>query len=548
MHDVLIATTLDRHGGPAPRDPGVGLPAPGLVSLPRHGDDPSASPSGALVFFGDSTSDGGPYFDALGQVTDLVPTLDALGYAGRFSNGPVYADLLPGLLGIESSEAFNLAFGSATVLGEITFGAALAGDISAPIRGDTPRAVLDERIDVAAQIERFLADPDRPADLGRTTAFLQGGGGDLETFVPPADPAALADAAIAFGVSLGEALLARAATLVEAGVGTVVLQTSQPAPAPLGEALGPGFLQLADLVVGMQNTVLAEGVAAFRAGGVDARLVDLNAIVAELVADGASHGFRETEASFLFPGDLGAVPPRPELADVPLDQILYFDVVHYTTAAHGIIAAFEAASLTSETVVAGEADDRIEGTGRADLVLGGAGDDVVALGRGDDTALAGLGDDVVRGGRGDDLLNGGGGSDRIFGGGGRDLLADGAGDDLVAGGRGHDLLIDGAGSDILLGGAGDDVIVFTEAALFGRDEAERDIVIGGRGADTLVLRVTPETAADLDVAEPAPILILASIGLVAIGIETVIVQEGLDLAGAGAAGPLAGDAELWNLL
>jgi hypothetical protein len=68
------------------------------------------------------------------------------------------------------------------------------------------------------------------------------------------------------------------------------------------------------------------------------------------------------------------------------------------------------------------ADDRLRGTGRRDVLLGGFGSDELR-GRG--------GNDRLEGGHGDDVLLGGGGQDTLIGGEGRDRLAAGAGADTV---------------------------------------------------------------------------------------------------------------------
>ncbi|MEO0538694.1 MAG: SGNH/GDSL hydrolase family protein [Cyanobacteria bacterium P01_A01_bin.123] len=77
-----------------------------------------------LVLFGDSLTDTGGTFELSSQnlIVPLPP--ESLGYAQRFSNGEVYADIAPCLLGIEDVD--NFALSAAASLGELTFGTILA--------------------------------------------------------------------------------------------------------------------------------------------------------------------------------------------------------------------------------------------------------------------------------------------------------------------------------------------------------------------------------------------------------------------------------------
>lgn len=196
-----------------------------------------------------------------------------------------------------------------------------------------------------------------------------------------------------------------------------------------------------------------------------------------------------------------------------------------------------------QTVQGGEGDDRIEGHGLRDWLMGGAGSDLItggpspdqiSGGPGNDELHGGAGGDALYGDEGNDLLDGGGGDgvsrsqtgyaiagaalyvDELDGGPGADVLQGGAGDfdrvlytsrtapvtvtldgrandggagegDLVAadvedayGGTGNDLLVGNAGPNTLVGGAGDDVID-------GRG-GYQDAAIGDAGDDTILQR------------------------------------------------------------
>lgn len=93
----------------------------------------------------------------------------------------------------------------------------------------------------------------------------------------------------------------------------------------------------------------------------------------------------------------------------------------------------------------------IDGTNRADILTGTAGNDDMD-GRG--------GNDQMRGGAGNDDMDGGDGNDRMWGDAGRDDMDGGRGNDWLHGGAGNDILNGGRGDDTLTGGAGADVFEF----------------------------------------------------------------------------------------
>ena len=107
------------------------------------------------------------------------------------------------------------------------------------------------------------------------------------------------------------------------------------------------------------------------------------------------------------------------------------------------------------------------------LYLGTTGNDK------DDDKLVGSGDaDLIFGFAGDDRLEGGADDDTLFGGGGVDILRGDAGDDTLYGGRHGDTLRGGAGDDTLHGNLGND-------SLYGGAGADTYVFDGNWGADTI---------------------------------------------------------------
>ncbi len=88
---------------------------------------------------------------------------------------------------------------------------------------------------------------------------------------------------------------------------------------------------------------------------------------------------------------------------------------------------------------------------------------------------------VIEGTNKADVLLGGAGADTIKGGNGKDLLEGAGGADLLEGGNGADTLIGGAAADTLLGGNGPDVFVFAPGS-------SRDAILDFGRSDSLSLR------------------------------------------------------------
>ncbi|MEM7271174.1 MAG: SGNH/GDSL hydrolase family protein, partial [Pseudomonadota bacterium] len=446
-----------------------------------------------LVYFGDSLTDSDEFFNASAAVAFFgIPPTEA-GYDGQFSNGPVYSDFVPDLLGVEGGDEFNFAVGGAQTLTDNTVGDALAG--SGLIRPDATAEDLAFRMDIDGQVDRFLASDLAGGDLSDTAASFLIGLNDFNDFVPM-DLENVVNEAIAFGVAIATNTITAAAQLSAAGVGTIIINELPGLEVfPTFESITPDLQALGAVVSAAQDDAIRQGAAQLEALGSEVIFVEWGTMLEEINADFASFGFQEFDETLVL-GSNGADGPNPAVADIPEDQVGWIDSVHPTTDVHGILAAFQAESLLSNTLIGDGEANALRGARGADLILGRDGDDSVGLARGRDVAIAGLGDDSVNGGRGGDLIAGGDGADLLIGGRGRDIIADGLGNDLARGGRGADLMIDGAGDDVSSGGRGSDFFVFTEASLLGAEADASNTFFGGRGDDTLILRVA-DASADL---------------------------------------------------
>ena len=473
-----------------------------------------------LVYFGDSLTDSGNLFEATSAVAFFGLPPEAAGYAQQFSNGNVYADLTPELLGVDS---VNYAVGDAQVLNDRTVGAFLDG--TGLIRPDATAEDLGFRIDYVAQVERFL-QAEAGGDLSDTAVSIFAGANDFRDFVPTS--LNVVQDVIAYGTSVATVLLESAATLTFSGVGTVIINTASDSDFfPRFEEFDPTVQALSSLYSSAINATIYAGAEQLNAAGANVVIVELGAMSDEVNGDFESFGFRVFDEP-LIKGSLGSDGLNPNLLGVPVEQIGFFDSVHPTAELHEIWGVFQAESLTSEVVVGDGTSEGIKGTKSDDLILARGGDDAIKLGNGDDIAIAGLGDDTVDGGNGADLIAGGAGHDMLKGGNASDIITDGTGDDISKGGNGNDLLIDSAGADMAYGGNGSDVFIFTDDAIFGRETEDMNFFDGGRGHDTLILRVA-DPVADLAFTQDGKTTFYTDLGLSTVGIEEVFVVAYNDL-------------------
>jgi hypothetical protein len=130
----------------------------------------------------------------------------------------------------------------------------------------------------------------------------------------------------------------------------------------------------------------------------------------------------------------------------------------------------------------------VQGTDRADRIIGTAERDVV---------FPGAGDDRVWGRGGDDRIDTAYGRDFVDAGPGNDIVVTHGNDDRIDGGLGIDHLYPGNGEDLVNGGAGQD---FIYAGYDGR----RDFIRCGPGRDTAIVDQLDRVAVDCETVRSAP--------------------------------------------
>jgi hypothetical protein len=498
-----------------------------------------------------------------------VPPASA-GYAGNFSNGEVQSGFTPGLLGV-GAEVY--AVGSARAIGSRTIGeyvdgleAFLENVVGIPDpdirRADPDQAALATDFNLGAQVGRFLADAGPTGAAPGTAAAILIGANDYNALFSRPTPPTQADVAqTIFGVQSSIGLATQ--RVLGAGVEQVLLYNLPDASFfPPPPNVDPAVIAAGDQVIRAHNDALAGLAADFRAAGADVRIIDINRITDEITDDPRTFGFLPqyldepvlngvaTQPIWVEAIQNWAMPPNPDVVGVDPAQLLFYDFLHPTTEAHGVLGVFAATSLTACTTFLGAGDDRQWLGGADDLVLAGRGNDAIFAGGGDDTVLAGRGHDAVHGGSGDDILAGGSDADLLLGDCGDDVIAAGADAATGLGGRGDDLLIDGAGSHLLAGNSGDDAFLLTEAALRGGvNGANHDRFFGGSSDDVCYLVLTEATAALVE-AELRPgrsVQHLGSIGLLAVGIEEFVFLAPEDGLGDLETPARLAEADLWGL-
>lgn len=511
-----------------------------------------------LAYIGDSLTDSGELYrlTSTGLGIGLPPSPP---YAKHFSNGPVYADLVPDLLGVFGSK-LNFAVGGAEVLPNETVVEKFAGkgfaDFLASVSFGKGKEALQTKIDVEGQIDRLLAATEG-TDRSTLGVSLMAGVNDVVNVYKELGLEEARKQAPVLVPELVNALIGDVTRLFEKGVGTVILNLLPAGDLfPLIKADGAAVMALGASVVAQINDGLRAAAEALPAR-YDLRIVDMGVIAREASEDPSTYGFRLVDTPLYKGIGNDLIPLRdPASFGVPEDQAMFFDQVHPTREFHEIWGVYQAEALTSNVTAGSDRADTMTLTAADDLVLGLKGDDVIKAGGGDDVVLAGIGRDTVDGGAGSDILSGGSGDDLVNGGSGDDLIAGGSGNDRLYGDAGNDFLIDGDGSDFVSGGAGNDIFLFTQAELMGGKSDDRDVIDGGDGFDTLVLRLDDGMLTFATLNQwfgGSPKAVLDKLGISATGIEDIRFV-GYDKLPSGLTMPSPdlqarlGEAELWNFV
>jgi phospholipase/lecithinase/hemolysin len=429
------------------------------VTLHTHRDS-------TLVVFGDSLSDNGNLFNLIGMPS-------APYWEGRSSNGPNYAEQLAKLMHMQ--------------LDDRAYAFAEASDASPALLTDPSGNPLP--INLSNQIEGYIAGLHGHQAPHDTTALINIGRNDYDAFFfLGLDPSTIQSYIANVVGSIEQAVDA----LTQVGVEKIILYTLPDfGITPNAQAEGPQVVAEVHAVDLVNNAALHQ----IAASHPNVELVDVFQLTEAFAADPNAFGFN---------ADLTL-----ELRDVQAasthqfapNELAFFDGEHPTSAAHGVIAAFSDAVLTSDSTQFLDGTQSVVHAGRGDnfifasaidptnpaphdnyTIYGGAGDDII---------YAGTGNVTVHGGSGDDLIFAGSGNATLYGDAGTDVLeTNSTGTNTLIGGTGGDALIaNRGGTNTLLGSSGSDLFVLKESANLvgsGKDlNFGQQLISGGGGHDTL---------------------------------------------------------------
>src|SRR5262245_10415696 len=414
-----------------------------------------------LVVFGDSLSDNG-------NLLALFGLSSPHSWEGRASNGPVYAEQLARLLGLQ--------------LDDRAFAGAEASDSSPATLPISPL------INLPHQIAGYIAQLGGNSAPPGTAALINIGSNDYEAYFQsnlPKDPQGVHDFVTNVVGSIEQAIDA----LTNAGIEKIILFTLS----DFGLALLGGPPQVAMFAhnLALANNAALEQMAASHP---NVQVVDVFPLTDAIFTDPHSFGF--TAPSNLTWVDL----LEAQSTQFAPNEVAVFDGVHPTTAGHSIFAAFTDAVLTSDHVQFLDGTQTIVHAQNGTNFIFATNDPfhpvlnqnyTIYGGSGADLIFAGAGNVTVDGGAGTDLIAAGSGNATLSGGSGTDVLeTNSTGINVLDGGRGDDaLIVNRAGTNTILGDSGDDLFMVKESAILvnsnGTFNFGQQVINGGSGNDTL---------------------------------------------------------------
>jgi phospholipase/lecithinase/hemolysin len=297
----------------------IGVPILSLV-IATFLSLPAQAAFSALYVFGDSLSDNGNVFTALGGATTNPPyaaLIPSAAYATKnFSNGPIWLDTVDNVIGAGPVRpsllgGTNFAFGGART-GELT---GVSADVIPTLQQQANAAV-------------FGAGGALPSDA---LYVVWGGGNDVRAAGTLATPAAAVQA-ISDGVgNIGEIITTLASkgarNFLVPNVPDVGLTPAAIAGGPLAQAGATALAQAFNFGLTHLLPVLEGSL------GIDIITVDIFSLVRNVVASPGAFGFTNvTDPCHFANGGLGCSNP---------DEYFFWDGLHPTTRAHlGVANAF----------------------------------------------------------------------------------------------------------------------------------------------------------------------------------------------------------------
>jgi outer membrane lipase/esterase len=298
-----------------------------LTGMPQGTASAQATFS-SLTTFGDSFSDSGNLFQAIGQPAS--PPY----FQGRASNGPVWVEYFATMLGrpTDAAPAFALQRPSGNY--------AIAAARTAPVPGGAPST--------GEQIAQYLTRPGAGIPPTDPTGLyvLFGGGNDLRDLGSLTDASLRRAAAAAAAMRVGT----QAGQLATAGARNILLP-SLPMLGSTPEARAQGRSEILDELTSIFNTTLMGQIATLRGTHMGTTFFDLRLdflftnILTDIRTGGGRYGFTNATVPCI---PFFSPTPNPPSCDVSV----FADAFHPTTKAHQIIADAAYARVANGTQVA----------------------------------------------------------------------------------------------------------------------------------------------------------------------------------------------------
>lgn len=263
--------------------------------------------------FGDSLSDNGNLFRVTKNEPEPTPASPPY-FNGRFSNGPVWNE---GILD-DFAVGGNFAYGGATASGN-------------------PDGIPD-LVDQIGLYQLGLLSND-PGSRPLASVWI-GANDILDAFTANAANPNIAQAVTTAAVAAANAVGTGVRALAGAGISDFAIwNLPDIGQTPRFDSFLPDQVgALATAASGLFNSTLAAVIADLRTEGLRVTAIDTAGLFADVLADPLAFGFNDTELPCLFPNeDIATAFGRPRLCS-STSGLLYFDSIHPTAAAHGVLA------------------------------------------------------------------------------------------------------------------------------------------------------------------------------------------------------------------
>lgn len=307
-----------------------------LLSPPQA----AAQPYSALYVFGDSLSDTGN-ISAIQFAAGSPLTLPADPYyQGRFSDGPVYAELVAAGLGLAPLLPSVHMFGAPASGSNYAVGGARSAYNLPLQQSGIPQPIVDAS-SIAGEVGAYISGlGGGTADSDALYIFFGGSDDMLDAVATLASGGSLSDALTQLNAAAAS-LISSIDALIASGVQHLLVMNVPDIgklPSVLAaDAAVAGFSALVSQLTQSLNSALWNHLNAV--SGIDLMRFDTFALLDEIVADPSAYGLTNiTDSCYL--GDFLGIynPANPSACSTP-SQYLLFDTEHPSSGVHAILAA-----------------------------------------------------------------------------------------------------------------------------------------------------------------------------------------------------------------